>query len=282
MGDLFEKLKTYKAGLSAKSQGPFYFAKVDVQSAYDTIPQNALLDLVNSLPTEYQYRISRHAEVKPSVNYREDALDGLASKPSWKWASRARGFDDRQNLREHLTTNPVPGNKNSVFVEKVITQDYKATDLLRLLSEHVQCNLVKIEDKYYRQKQGITQGSVLSSMLCNYFYADLELTHLAFLQSEESLLLRLIDDSLLITTNPEHAKRFLQIMLEGKPAYGVEVNPDKSLANFEAMVDGKKVPRLVGQKLFPFIGCLIDTRSLDISKDRERQRDMREFILRRY
>lgn len=139
--------------------------------------------------------------------------------------------------------------------------------------------MVKIGKKFYRQKEGIPQGSVLSSLLCNYFYADLEATHLSFLNPKESLLLRLIDDFLLITTNRAHAKHFLEVMHEGLPEYGVGVNPDKTLVNFEVVVKGRKVPRLLGQGGFPYCGSFVDTKSLDVRRDRERRKDMGEWFL---
>ena len=69
--------------------------------------------------------------------------------------------------------------------------------------------------KYYRQKVGIPQGSVLSTMLCNIFYADLERKKLPFLTDSDGLLLRLIDDFLFISMNKDHATQFIQHMVDG-------------------------------------------------------------------
>jgi hypothetical protein len=107
---------------------------------------------------------------------------------------------------------------------------------------------------------------------------NLEMQHLQFLHSGESLLLRLIDDFLLITTNAAHAKQFLQIMHDGLPTYGVRVNPNKTLANFETTINGKKVPRLVGTHKFPYCGSFIDTKNLNLTKNRERKETQSGFI----
>jgi telomerase reverse transcriptase len=69
--------------------------------------------------------------------------------------------------------------------------------------------------KFYRQKVGIPQGSVVSTLLCNILYADLEKEELPFVDSDEGLLLRLIDDFLFISMNRNHAKQFLQYMHGG-------------------------------------------------------------------
>jgi telomerase reverse transcriptase len=68
---------------------------------------------------------------------------------------------------------------------------------------------------FYRQKVGIPQGSVLSTVLCNIFYADLEQKKLPFLKDQDGLLLRLIDDFMFISMNRDHAAQFLQYMHDG-------------------------------------------------------------------
>ena len=229
---------------------------------------------MSSLPSESEYRISRHVEIKPGDNYREDAEIHNLVKPIRKWTALAKAPDDFQSFEEELESELAVGRKSTIFIETVVNQFRDTDDLMNLLAEHVQRNMVKIGKKFYRQKEGIPQGSVLSSLLCNYFYADLEAHHLSFLQDESSLLLRLIDDFLLITTDRSHAKQFLQIMHDGLPAYGVRVNPDKTLTNFEAFINGKKISRLVGSDGFPYCGSFINTKTLDISRDRERRKDM--------
>jgi telomerase reverse transcriptase len=273
LGDMYGKLKQFRSRL-ADSSKPLYFAKLDVQAAFDTIPQSAVLQLMSSLTTESEYRITKHLEIKPGENYREDAK----SKPMRSFISLAKPFDDFNTFDENLETDLAVGRKNTVFVENVVANFRRRDDILNLLVEHVQENMVRIGKKFYRQKEGIAQGSVVSSLLCNYFYADLEAKHLDFLQSEQSLLLRQTDDFLLITTEKTHAKRFLQIMHDGLPAYGVRVNPNKTLVNFEVVINDKKVARLVDKQGFPFCGSLIDVKTLNFSRDRERKKDVGEFL----
>jgi len=275
VGDLYERLKSFKSSLPTSSKS-LYFAKVDVKSAFDTIPQDTVLELIASLPTYSEYRISRHAEIKPGDGYREP---DNRSKPIRKWSALAHP-DALRTFSEDLENKLAVGRKNTIFVENIASQYKDIDDLLSLLTEHVQRNMVKIGKRFYRQKEGIPQGSVISSLLCNYFYADLEVHHLQFIQPEESLLLRLIDDFLLITTNCLHAKQFLQVMHDGLPSYGVRVNPDKTLVNFEAVINGKKVTRLVGNRAFPYCGSFINTESLNITKDRERRKDIGEYFQR--
>jgi telomerase reverse transcriptase len=272
---LYARLKLFKSSLQNSSK-PLYFAKVDVQSAFDTIPQAAVVQLMASVPSESEYRISKHVELKPGDGWREG--DDKA-KPRRKWVALAKCSDDFQNFDENLKSDLAVDRKNTIFVENIVNQFRDKEGVLSLLAEHIERNMVKIGKKFYRQKEGVPQGSVLSSLLCSYFYADLEAHHLPFLQSGDSLLLRLIDDFLLITTNRSHAKKFVQIMHDGLPSYGVRVSPNKSLVNFEVIINGKKVERLVGSRDFPYCGSFIDTKTLDITKDREKRKDMGEIAL---
>jgi telomerase reverse transcriptase len=268
VGDMYGRLKQFRSQLSGSK--PLYFAKLDVQAAFDTIPQSAVLQLMSSLATESEYRINKHLEMKPGENYREDTR----AKPMRKFTALAKPRDDFNTFEENLELELAVGKKNTIFVENIVAQFRDRDEILNLLSQHVQQNMVKIGKRFYRQKEGIAQGSVVSSLLCNYFYADLEAHHLDFLQPGQSLLMRQIDDFLLISTEKAHTKQFLQIMHDGLPAYGVRVNPDKTLVNFEVTINGKKVPRLVEKQGFPFCGSFIDTKRLDFSRDRERRKDI--------
>lgn len=266
VGDLYSKLKAFKERIG-KTGKPFYICKVDVQSAFDTIPQEAVVRLVSSLPTSPKYHVSKHVEVKPADGHTLD-VHAKHSKPMRKWVSLANNKRDMYPFGAKVETLIGVKKKNTVFAGNVGEQTHNKDTLIKLLEEHVQQNLVKIGKKYYRQKNGIPQGSVISSLLCNYFYADLERQYLGFFKPESSLLLRLIDDFLLITTQPEHAKRFLQIMHNGVPPYGVTVNPSKTLVNFEISINNLKLARLVDSHQFPYCGTLIHTKTLHISKNR--------------
>ncbi|KAJ8070628.1 hypothetical protein OCU04_000999 [Sclerotinia nivalis] len=271
VGDLYQKVKSFKASLGASTK-PLYFAKVDVQAAFDTIPQAAVIKLMKTVPSESEYRFAKHVEIKPTDAYNTDP--NAPNKPIRRWKSNAKSMHHLDNFDEDLENDIAIGKKNTVFVENIVNQIRDTNSLLQLLVQHISQNMVKIGKRFYRQKEGIPQGSVLSSLLCNYFYADLEAKHLSFLQSGESLLLRLIDDFLLITLNPAHAKRFLKVMHDGIPEYGVGVNPDKTLTNFEAMINGKKIKRVVGEKMFPYCGNLVEMKTLNIARDRDRGKDL--------
>ncbi|XP_041482956.1 telomerase reverse transcriptase-like isoform X2 [Lytechinus variegatus] len=79
------------------------------------------------------------------------------------------------------------------------------------------------------------------------------------------LMMRLIDDFLLVTPHLNKAQRFLHLLLSGVEQYGCSANPTKTLVNFDFMFNGQMVPR--STELFPWCGIVFNTQTLNISND---------------
>ncbi|RSL70645.1 hypothetical protein CEP53_001789 [Fusarium sp. AF-6] len=272
VSDIYTRLKLFKESLGPKHD-KLYFAKIDVKAAFDTIPQPAVVKLMGSIPSQDKYTIMKHAEVKPG----ERALlegEKSSSKAIRRWHATALAEREPSNFTTRLEKDLAGKKKNTVFVDSAMRKTHSVGELLRLLTQHVEQNLVKVGKKYYRQKIGIPQGSILSSFLCNYFYADLEAQYLGFLVSPDTLLLRLIDDFLLVTLDQDKAVRFVNTMHQGVPEYGVVVNPAKTLVNFNMSHDGTPVRKVDGLAGFPYCGTTINCQTLDITKDRQRDANL--------
>ncbi|KAL8717849.1 MAG: hypothetical protein Q9181_008274 [Wetmoreana brouardii] len=251
VGDMYAKLKAFRDQQCFGRQGmsPLYFAKVDVQSCFDTIPQRGALKVMEKLASEDVYRIARHAQIKASDAGRSSSNLYAQAKPARKFLASAHPPLDFRSFDEIVDENLAVEKKNTVFVDNVLRTAHKKQKLLNLLKDHVERNIVKIGKKFFRQKEGIPQGSVLSSLLCNCFYAKLESEHLPFVSKTSAVLMRLIDDFLFITTCKQDAIWFLQIMHDGIEEYGVKVNPAKSLVNFRLKINGSMLKRVSAFKI---------------------------------
>ena len=274
VGDMYPKLKSYTQRFRKGDAigSPLYFAKVDAKSCFDTLPQKQVVKLIRAIATEDEYRIGRHAEIRRSDIHTHSHGASCHAKPMRKFVSTARGATDFTSFDEMINGGVAKAKRNTVFVDSVGQTLHRKSKILDLLEDHIERNVIKIGKKFYKQKAGIPQGSVLSSVLCNYYYAELEKDYFGFLREDESILLRLIDDFLLITTNKDHATRFLQLMHDGIARYGIEINPAKSLTNFEIVINGQQVPHVQELITFPYCGNQIDTRTLEITKDRDRRK----------
>lgn len=275
ISDLYPKIKAFQVSLLKKMQRvmPLYFAKVDVMASFDSIPQRGILDLINSLCSERAYCIEHHAEVKACDTHGYWQTQSSTLKASRRFLQIAQKIGHGNHFEEKLGATLAKGKNNTVFVDAGVSSVESRVKLFELLREHVQYNKVKIGQKYFYQNQGIPQGSILSSMLCNFFYGQFEMECLGFLGGPECLLLRLIDDFLLITTDRTKAVQFLKTMQTGNETYGIAVRREKSLANFPCSIDGFEIAAPADKSWFPYCGTVINTQTLEIARDRKRQKD---------
>jgi telomerase reverse transcriptase len=270
---MLPRLAAFKDSLKEQSlEGcTLYFAKVDVQSCFDTIPQSRLLTMIDSLLSIQTYQTGKHVEISPLGALQR--LDGqhVDPMPVKRYVAHSGGAADMRSFSELVHKKFAGAKTNTVFVNTNILHNETKDDLMRLLREHVERNLVKIGKHYYRQKRGIPQGSILSSILCNFFYAELERDILGFALGKGCSLLRLLDDFLLITVDRKIAERFVRVMHHGHADYGVVVQPSKSLVNFAVVTDeGQRIPMIDLDSRFPYCGVGINMRSLEVSRRSER------------
>ncbi|PHH67919.1 hypothetical protein CDD82_1005 [Ophiocordyceps australis] len=261
-------LADFKASLGATNHD-LYFVKMDVRAAFDTIPQQAVVSLMGDILSRNRYEIRKHAEIKPGQQLPHGSHKTRALR---RWHTSAHDAEDGESLANQLKQGIWANKTNTIFVENAFQKTYEATALLSLLAEHVQANLVKVGKKLYRQKTGIPQGSILSSLLCDYIYAELEQRQLAFLDSADCLLMRTVDDFVLITSAKSKALEFVKKMHRGIPQYGVEINQEKTLVNFEMTINGSRIASISDDAMFPYCGVLIDCKTLELAKDQSRNK----------
>lgn len=143
-----------------------------------------------------------------------------------------------------------------------------------------------------------TQGSILSSLFCNIYFGKIEDIFLdnvidkrnshfirgsttsncdaavAHCNSHIHLLVRIVDDFLLISTCKDTSTRFLTKLSRGLPGFGARINGEKSRANYQVSIKntstGKMEAVSVCRDYFPWCGLLIDTRTCEIRLDYKR------------
>ncbi|KAJ2665420.1 Telomerase reverse transcriptase [Coemansia sp. RSA 1200] len=261
--DMYAKLGKFKDAAKALARHgrsvEFYIAKVDIRRAFDTIPQRRLLDLMREKLPDEEYVVCKYWTLSPAFGrYRKSYLKHAMS------SSKSAPFEKLAYSLSKDTRHLVFGDlSETAFVDIRTIGDF--------MEEHVMQNTVKTAQGLLQQKRGIPQGSVLSSHLCNFFYGQMEHEHLhGVIDREKTIVLRIVDDFLVVSTERAQVATFMDIMYKGIPDYGCEINKTKTLVNFDYSFGGYTVQK-APTRLFPWCGMLVDSYTLDIYADYARQ-----------
>ncbi|CAN0438375.1 unnamed protein product, partial [Ectocarpus sp. 8 AP-2014] len=104
-------------------------------------------------------------------------------------------------------------------------------------------------DALLSQAVGIPQGSVLSGLLCNYFFGHIEKRLLGdvldggspFPDPEgDCTLLRQVDDFLLVSDDSVRYSCCIVRFRAGRPGWSATVQPRSTLVNFEMVLESSK------------------------------------------
>ena len=292
--------RTNGAGVATFASAPaMYLVRLDIKSCFDTIQQEKLFHILqNGVLRRDTYSIQGHSIIYPSV-----ALQQVQTKHV---KTVTPPFERKPFIK--LASSVAHHHRDSLMLDHLHQNTLERQEILDTLREHLFNNKVGIDGVIYHQHTGIPQGSILSTLLCNFYYATIEnkffqkeiavpaqdqncgepLCALHALsknadatditdatnvkvgvkrkrktQNEDrnlpaasrpnvddvkvavppQLLMRLTDDFLLATPCLRSARNFARILHLGLPEYGCEVNPAKTLVNFDMTVQGVLLKR---------------------------------------
>jgi len=264
-----------------RNLGSLYFASVDIYHCYDNIDQKHLYNLVSAIISEDEYLIQKHAIIHP--------FDGKNSKSCCK-GKKVVGtpgcFVNFPTLVEELTSH----HSDSIMLDGINCQIAKKGNILALIKEHLSNHVVVAKRRFgpqlLVQDTGIPQGSVLSTMLCNFYYGDIEKQFLegVFITSGDNFhkhfIVRMVDDFLLVTTDHKTCERFMIQTSKGVPNFGVQINATKSRVSHNTKIensDGIESYRWKsccvkegGKQYFPWCGMLFDVDTCAVRVDYSR------------
>ncbi|CAH0491660.1 unnamed protein product [Peronospora farinosa] len=268
---------TERQRASGRDDPMAYCVTVDVERCFDSIRPRKLYQILKKAMKEDEYLIRKHW-VGHQVAPISSSTDGGTLLPQSSFFFKLErpaypsgeflGFDElaAQSLK-----------KNSMYVDGVLYDYLTKTKALRLLKEHLSANTIEIDGHDYVQQCGIPQGSVLSTTLCNMYYAHFErrvlrkhlpevcdpaIVPVSCCQHED--LFRYTDDFMYITTDVKRARRFFEVMHAGNQEYGCFVNLSKSQANFEMDTGIDQPMESAMSRNISWCGMLIDPSNLQI------------------
>ncbi|KAM6088029.1 telomerase reverse transcriptase [Chlamydotis macqueenii] len=241
----------------------FYYVKADVSRAYDTIPHNKLVEVISRILNPEKrtvYCIRRYAVIMITTS-------GKARKFYRRHVSTFKDFmPDMKQFVSQLQQNA--SLQNAIIVEQSLTFNETSSSLFTFFLQMIHNNILEIGSRYYLQCCGIPQGSILSTLLCSLCYGDME-NKLLYGVQQDGVLIRLIDDFLLVTPHLMQARTFLRTLATGIPEYGFLINPNKTVVNFpvDDIPGCSKFKQLPDCRLIPWCGLLLDIQTLEVYCD---------------
>ncbi|KAL3537415.1 hypothetical protein ACH5RR_000781 [Cinchona calisaya] len=266
----------------------------DVAKAFDSIDHNKLLSALEDIISNDEYCVNKSLQV-------------ICTKKS-TLVCQQLSLPPQDNIQEssEITTSVPTCTLHSIFVKEEQSRKIKKAELFSYLNEHIKRNMLQLDDKFYLQDIGISQGSILSSLLCSFYYGHLEnnvifpyLEKACKLSSGHSFgnqkirdassagihheneivannckyqLFRFIDDFLFISTSKKQASLFFSRLNRGFRAYNCYMNEGKFGVNFDMdHVSGFRSNRLYvsedGISFLRWSGLLVNCSSLEILAD---------------
>ncbi|XP_058916752.1 telomerase reverse transcriptase isoform X2 [Kogia breviceps] len=203
MDDIYRAWQAFVLPLRARGPvPPLYFVKVDVAGAYDALPQDRLAEVIANVirPHENLYCVRQYAVLQRTAR-------GHVRKSFKRHVST---FTDLQPyMRQFVEHLQATGSlRDAVVIEQSCSLNEAGGSLFKLFLRLVHNHVVRIGGRSYVQCQGVPQGSILSTLLCSFCYGDMEKELFPGIQ-RDGVLLRFVDDFLLVTPHLTRARAFL-------------------------------------------------------------------------
>ncbi|XP_065897074.1 telomerase reverse transcriptase-like isoform X2 [Dysidea avara] len=181
-----------------------FFISVDISCCYDSIILSKICDIIKKIIQEDEYTIRRYVTVMVSRNRIRRHYKRTATIPG-----------DTVSFPEFA--NDLVSNcslRNAIISDQVVYPFEEKEAILATLKKHILQNIVKFGGNYYRQVQGISQGSILSALFCKLCFTAFVKT-LRRKQSTHLPLLYMITKALRRTSyllSPSEELRFTEVV----------------------------------------------------------------------
>lgn len=235
----------------------FFIVKFDMEKCYDNMNQELLLEKVANLfqgdDEDKTYYIRRYHETYMFSN------DKDRQKLICKTDNELQAF----NFTEWDAENGIKlTNEFKALIDRKITNKLSKSDVISGIDDYIKNSSIFLkgnELQLYKRRKGLFQGFPLLATLCNIFYNQLVDQKLSFTfeDSHPSVLIRLVDDFIFISTSYELCQKVFGATSSPEfKEHGALVNEDKT-----SWIEGGSTSDTGS---LSFVGLDIDTKGLTV------------------
>lgn len=208
---MYDKLVHYLK----ESTGPLYILKLDLSNCFDNIPQDGIINVVREIFKKERYYTKTFSVVERTcgeLKCRQVHKVTEVVKPISAIMDELRISSDRI-VKENAS-------------QKVLTKERVEENIISLIRK----SFIKHNGRFFVQKTGIPQGSVLSTLLCSLYYGNVD--NLYFNKIfRKGIFVRYVDDFLIITPSLDEIIGFLD-MSNSLSHLGIKFSREKIESNF--------------------------------------------------
>lgn len=229
--DVIMNLQEFIKRLNLNNEGKkLYVIKFDMKQCYDMLNKRQIINTIDKLfdfqgnRGEYKYFIREFGRARSTTSKFRNTFYEIKDKLD---ISR---FDIYESKEKSILDNA----SEQVLIDRCITKVFSGSEIYNIIYDQVFHSTLVLkkenEESCFERQRGLFQGFPLLGTLCDITYNDLVQTYFGFLKKELSILFRLADDFLVISTEKDQCEQVKMLIKEGFDAsHGAFVNTEKTV-----------------------------------------------------
>ncbi|KHJ41930.1 hypothetical protein D918_07981 [Trichuris suis] len=207
-----------------KRRSYMFFVRTDMDSCFDHINREKLITLLR----EKFFQDAPDALTVRRVYFVRRTCSSAVKYKSQHWATTDSSDTFYLNWLER---------KANAVVEISDANHWTKARAMEALFTCINRFVVKRRGKCYHVADGIPQGLVISSFLCNFYLSCMELDALSFINREEDFFVRSVDDYFMVSCDGRRVVQFYSVLTAGWKGYCLKMNQRKTATNFDGSIE---------------------------------------------